>query len=470
MKTFSQKVKSRIFKNQIGPNYPKKRRKFREPIFTSSNNRKYQDVIAQKMQEFNFIGLEFPPRPKWERIVASCAPQDMNNLLSLLVNKGFEVIVGSEGSFYFVGLSENAQFSSTKEAGLILFAHEHEPDDGKKPSSEMFIRSHMALNLRSELRLKIENYEFPIDAVYLWVDGSDANWIEKFNLAKNINTSTDRHGIDKSRFLSFNEIEHSIKSLSRNAPWISKIYIVTDRQHPNLPKTFENIRIVDHTEIIPQKFLPTFNSNVISLYLKNIPGLSEHFLYLNDDVFLGKPTEPSYFFDSNGLSKVRLTRTRIPIARKLNVLHEARANTVRISSAHNLLTSDRSICHGPHAMRIEILKKIHEKFKTEIEETSKNCFRSKTDLVVEWLYFFYSYTNGMSTYETATDYAYVNINSKGQDGDISKVLRRQLPRIFSLNQVAELPEEFRENDKEIAEKLALVWNRLESSNLSEVFD
>jgi hypothetical protein len=35
-------------------------------------------------------------------------------------------------------------------------------------------------------------------------------------------------------------------------------------------------------------FLPTFSSPAIEANLHRIAGLSEHFLYFNDDVFLGK--------------------------------------------------------------------------------------------------------------------------------------------------------------------------------------
>uniref|UniRef100_A0A1I8IBY8 Stealth_CR2 domain-containing protein n=1 Tax=Macrostomum lignano TaxID=282301 RepID=A0A1I8IBY8_9PLAT len=50
-------------------------------------------------------------------------------------------------------------------------------------------------------------------------------------------------------------------------------------------------------EIFPNKsHLPTFNAPAIESHLHRIPGLSDHFLYFNDDVFLTKPVHPHDFY------------------------------------------------------------------------------------------------------------------------------------------------------------------------------
>jgi hypothetical protein len=60
------------------------------------------------------------------------------------------------------------------------------------------------------------------------------------------------------------------------------------------------VSIVDHTEIIPKELLPTFSSNTIELFLHKVPGLSEHFLFANDDFFFGRPVSPDFFFTQDG--------------------------------------------------------------------------------------------------------------------------------------------------------------------------
>jgi hypothetical protein len=245
-------------------------------------------------------------------------------------------------------------------------------------------------------------------------------------------------------------------------PWIRNLYIVTDQQTPPNLAELGPIKVIDHREIIPNEFLPTFNSNVIAMFLKNIKGLSDTFLYLNDDVFVGKPTEPSYFFDRNGSFKVRLTNTRIPSPRNgsQHILHKARANTVRVASDHGLITSDRSLYHGPHPMRKDLLEEIHKEFENEIRDFCKNKFRSENDLIIEWLQFFYGFKKGCATWEGASDYLYLNVNSSGTDGGLQRIMRKTLPRIFTLNQAAEIPPRFLLTDSELRAKFDSVWERL----------
>lgn len=60
-------------------------------------------------------------------------------------------------------------------------------------------------------------------------------------------------------------------------------------QHPKLV-------VVNHKEFIPHNHLPTFNSHPIELHLHRISGLSEKFVYFNDDMFIIKKMHPNNFF------------------------------------------------------------------------------------------------------------------------------------------------------------------------------
>ena len=113
----------------------------------------------------------------------------------------------------------------------------------------------------------------------------------------------------KTRFNSLNEIKYCLISILKFAPYLRKIFIVTDQQDPNIyplvqkyfPKRISDIHIVDHLEIFQgfESFLPTFNSICISNMLWKIKGLSDKFIYFNDDVFIVRPTNPSTFFKNN---------------------------------------------------------------------------------------------------------------------------------------------------------------------------
>ena len=140
-----------------------------------------------------------------------------------------------------------------------------------------------------------------IDIVYLWVDGSDKTWLAKRNAAlAAVGRPVPAYACGDSRFADHGELRYSLRSLARFAPWINHIYIVTDGQRPAWLADSPRVTIVDHRDIVPGKYLPLFNSAAIELFVHHVPGLSEHYLFANDDMFFGTPVSPDFFFDSNG--------------------------------------------------------------------------------------------------------------------------------------------------------------------------
>jgi hypothetical protein len=146
--------------------------------------------------------------------------------------------------------------------------------------------------------------KYPIDAVITWVDGNDPihrSKMEKYMVDKSaINTKSVR-----TRYDEVNEIEFSVKSILKYAKFVRKIFIVTDNQIPDFlkdkekaKKEYPTVVIIDHTAIFEgfYQYLPTFNCRSIESMLCKIPGLAEHFLYFNDDVFLLNETKISDFF------------------------------------------------------------------------------------------------------------------------------------------------------------------------------
>ncbi|MEA5045244.1 MAG: stealth family protein [Petrimonas sp.] len=149
---------------------------------------------------------------------------------------------------------------------------------------------------------------FDIDLVYLWVDGDDSEWLEKKRQFTGKVTDCSE-GNNRGRYVNNGELKYSLRSVEKYVPWIRRIYIVTDDQCPAwLQRDHPRIRIVDHTEILPEEALPCFNSSVIEYFIYKIPGLSEHFLLANDDMFFNKTLSPDYFFDKEGFPFVRLKR------------------------------------------------------------------------------------------------------------------------------------------------------------------
>jgi hypothetical protein len=107
------------------------------------------------------------------------------------------------------------------------------------------------------------------------------------------------------------ELRYSLRSLERFAPWVRQIFLVTDAQCPTwLKPDHPRLRLVDHREIFPNPgHLPTFSSNAIECHLHRINGLSEFFLYFNDDCFLGKTLSATDFYQ-DGKALIPLTKRR----------------------------------------------------------------------------------------------------------------------------------------------------------------
>lgn len=153
-----------------------------------------------------------------------------------------------------------------------------------------------------------EHNQPEIDLVYLWVNGNDPAWVAKRN--KIIGKTEQMSAVNcDGRYADNDELKYSLRSVEKYAPWIRRIFIVTDNQVPQwLDTDNPKIKVVDHKEIMPPEALPCFNSCVIEHFLCRIPGLSERFLYANDDMYLNRPVSPSTFYAPDGLPYIRVNR------------------------------------------------------------------------------------------------------------------------------------------------------------------
>lgn len=138
-----------------------------------------------------------------------------------------------------------------------------------------------------------------IDFVVTWVDGDDPKWRQKHDEYLNIDSDGD-HADSESRYRDFDTFKYWFRAVEKYAPWVNKIYLITDQQRPKWLASVPNLVVIDHADIIPSKFLPTFNSNVIESHIHRIPNLAEQFVLFNDDMFLNNSTQPNDFF-KNGL-------------------------------------------------------------------------------------------------------------------------------------------------------------------------
>ncbi len=139
-----------------------------------------------------------------------------------------------------------------------------------------------------------------IDFVITWVDMNDPKWQAKFSRYSD-NKNNSRNGVSKARFRDHGFLKYWFRGVDKFAPWVRKIHFITDGQKPEwLDENNPKINLVFHEDFIPLRFLHTYNSVVIERYLHKIPGLTEHFVYFNDDFYIIAHIGKERFFQ-NGL-------------------------------------------------------------------------------------------------------------------------------------------------------------------------
>lgn len=187
--------------------------------------------------------------------------------------------------------------------------------------------------------------DFPIDLVYMWVDGNDPKWRER--RSHYMGGAEACPVQQEARWIDNQELRYSLRSVEMYAPWINHIYIVTDNQCPKwLNVANPKITIVDHSEILPTDALPLFNSTAIETCLHRIPGLSEHFIFGNDDMIFSAPVSPDSFFKADGTPIVHLSGQRFN--RRKAERKGIYASMVLRMQLYIKELYGKDICHAPH--------------------------------------------------------------------------------------------------------------------------
>ncbi|MEV0323519.1 stealth conserved region 3 domain-containing protein [Streptomyces sp. NPDC050658] len=295
-------------------------------------------------------------------------------------------------------------------------------------------------------RLLINDIDFPVDAVYTWVDDSDPAWRASRAAALGDGGDGDRddagspdHG--PVRFRNRDELRYSLRSLAMYAPWVRHIYLVTAGQTPQWLNTdHPNVTLIDHKTLFadPETALPTFNSHAIESQLHRIEGLSEHFLYFNDDMFLGRPTTPDTFFLSSGTARFFWSSASVPALPVApddeGYLAAAKNNRALLQREFGGRTPTHSFFHAPYALRRSVLAELTERFAPELDATSRSRFRSTTDLsLVSSLHHHYAYLTGRSV-PGSIAYDFVDIGRRDDHHRLGQLLQTRNKTAFCIGE------------------------------------
>lgn len=147
--------------------------------------------------------------------------------------------------------------------------------------------------------------ERKIDIVIPYVDNTDRVWRKAYyDYCKYHNLQNKIVDLHTERYEDIGLINYQLKLINKHMPWVNRIFLLlmNREQAPrNLPN---NVVIIYHAQFIPQKFLPTFNSCTIEMFLWNIKDLGEYFIYANDDMLPFRDLSEDDFFTRDNHVKI----------------------------------------------------------------------------------------------------------------------------------------------------------------------
>ncbi|WIM95939.1 stealth family protein [Actinoplanes oblitus] len=297
---------------------------------------------------------------------------------------------------------------------------------------------------QSFLTPPIDHVDFPIDVVYTWVDGGDPAWLARKNAALGENgwAGGNDQAANLARYISRDELRYSLRSLHMYAPWVRRIFLVTDDQVPAwLDTTNAKVTVVSHKELFGTAGkLPTFNSMAIETQLHRIEGLAEHFIYMNDDVFLGQPLQPGFFFTASGQSRFFLSTFRVdggsPDPDEPPVMAAGKNNRAIIEREFGRRTAYK-MKHTPHAARRSVLAEIEERYPEALAATAAHQFRHPDDVaVLSSLQQHWAYLTGRAVIGEIK-FMYRDLSQPHTDEHFAMTLKKRPYQVFCLNDTVE---------------------------------
>lgn len=304
----------------------------------------------------------------------------------------------------------------------------------------------------------------PIDVVYTWVDGDDPDWQRRKNeaLGHTDTEALNSTAVSASRYVSRNELMYSLRSIEMYANWVRNIYIVTDHQVPSwLDTSNPRIKIVNHEDIFNDpEVLPVFNSHAIESQLHHIEGLSNKFLYLNDDVLFGRIVQPGDFFHSERIGKYFPSKACLDVdpasARDLPVLSAAK-NARQLIADEFGVTITNKFKHTAIALQRDVLYEMEKRFPDLFHAVEASKFRHPSDYSIpSGLYHFYAFETGRSVPGDIL-YGYQDISKENLPIFLDRLVQGSPYTVYCLNDTDTSDDQLALLSKEITEAMDMCY-------------
>lgn len=303
-----------------------------------------------------------------------------------------------------------------------------------------------------------------IDFVITWVDMNDPKWKQDFaRYSGKIDNS--KNEVSEARFRDYGLLKYWFRGVDKFAPWVRKIHFVTCGQIPEwLDITHPKLNLVNHENYIPNEYLPVFNSSLIEIYLHKIPGISEHFVYFNDDFFIINQVSEERFFKNDLPNDIATFRMNLG----LSLWNKCLKNNMKIINKKfnkkDVLLKDYHKWYNPiygNKARLNYLLKYYDEFITlrtphnaqpylkktfenvwayagkELTAMSVNRFRSKNDYTQELFRTWQICSSDFEPYNTYSDTKMFPLIFKSKQA--IKAIRKQEYTLVCINDNEHIP-------------------------------
>jgi hypothetical protein len=307
--------------------------------------------------------------------------------------------------------------------------------EARETTVEMYGRTWRTLqNMFDDL---VSDISFDIDMVFSWVDGSSTDF-QKARALRMENYVVGSGDDSDARFRQIDELKYALRSVYMFAPWVRRIFIATDSPAPEWLVDHPRVTIMNSEDFFPDtSALPTHNSHAVESQLHHIPGIAEHFIYSNDDMFFGRPVGPELFFSPGGITKFVEAATRIGLGdndpSRSGFENAARVNRALLRERFGKVTT-RHLEHTPAPLRKSVMFELEAEFPEDFKRTMASRFRSATDIsVTNSLYHYYALATGRAVEQTQVRSLYVETTLKLALRQMNKLLKRRDQDMFCLN-------------------------------------
>jgi hypothetical protein len=288
-----------------------------------------------------------------------------------------------------------------------------------------------------------------IDMVFSWVDGSSSEF-QRQRAAQMAEYVVGEGDDGPARYRHVDELRYALRSVHMYAPWVRRIFIATDSPAPAWLADHPKVTIVRSEEFFADpSVLPTHNSHAVEAQLHRIPGIAEHFLYSNDDMFFGRMVEPELFFSSAGISRFVECEVRIgpgePATQRSGHDNGLRVNRALLRERFGrTIVRDLEHCAAP--LRRSVMAELEAAFPEDFARTAASRFRSATDIsVTNSLYHYYALMTGRAVATRRPRVEYVQTTLAASMRRMERLAERTDVDMFCLNDGGEreVPEELR---------------------------